>query len=518
MIFVMSGTQEKPRGSLDPWVIGAIVVALVVGGIVVLVSSFPTSHWTWGAGGVVVVFAFAMYSHPRHWLKRRSSVSLGIAGVTAATPAISGLVQLPKGWVEFSTDGSPLVAGLFGLLSLGFAWLDRSRPTAELAQRFEQVAGDVQQLRKATVVAPPHISLAVEKARIEEMDPRIKVKPSATLDGMHIEVTEGEIHGQLRFVGSPEQVQIALERMKRGELVDAAELGLRIEAVDAPGHPGETVKLAQILFSSSTPASLTLIHIGPDGTEYGSAELPGVIEGGLEKRFTASLGDGLFSIELQIQRDGGDRRPSAKYEMKMSTWEGHLITQLPGFTALRQVFSRLPEGGTLKFQLFHGNQFLVSGGFAEDAVKQLSPIGDTLHWLSLAREVAADLGSDIAFPGCITKEDTFEIEFARHFIDGETLPVRLNDLSAEFTAHADLIAQVLEGKEPVSLELLSDSNLRTILGTEVDLGPATMAVRDCPNYDAQIIGPDPDDPNLQIVRISLKDVPAQVTRRIQDQS
>ncbi len=34
----------------------------------------------------------------------------------------------------------------------------------------------------------------------------------------------------------------------------------------------------------------------------------------------------------------------------------------------------------------------------------------------------------------------------------------------------------------------------------------------------RIIGPDPDDPELQIVRISLKDVAAEVTRRIQDQS
>ena len=111
-----------------------------------------------------------------------------------------------------------------------------------------------------------------------------------------------------------------------------------------------------------------------------------------------------------------------------------------------------------------------------------------------------------------------ELDFARRFIGGETLKVTLNDLSADFSAHADFIAQVLQGREPVSLEFPSGHFPRTILGTEVDLGPVTIAVRDCPNYDAQIIGPDPDDPDLQIVRISLKEVPAEVTRRIRDQS
>jgi hypothetical protein len=114
----------------DRWWVTALVAAVLTAIVIAMLRYWPTATFTWMVGGAVAAFVVVMHHNPQHWLKRRSATCLGIAGASAAVPAITGALSLPQGWIEISTDASPWVAGLFGVLSFCFALLDRAREFA----------------------------------------------------------------------------------------------------------------------------------------------------------------------------------------------------------------------------------------------------------------------------------------------------------------------------------------------------------------------------------------------------
>ena len=117
-------TDHKNTQSPDRWWVTALVAAVLAALVTIMVKLWPTATVTLVVGAAVVVFVIVMYLNPRHWLKRRSGTCLGISGASAAVPAVAGALSLPQGWIEVSTSASPWVAGLFGILALGFAYLD----------------------------------------------------------------------------------------------------------------------------------------------------------------------------------------------------------------------------------------------------------------------------------------------------------------------------------------------------------------------------------------------------------
>ncbi len=138
-----SANCGSPR-TPDRWWVNAVIAAILTAIVLLLVIQWPTGTFTWIISGAVFVFAVVIYFNPRHWLKRRSGVCLGIASASVAIPAFAGSLSLQQEWiqglVEFSTEASPWITGLFGCFSLGFAWLDRNTIDPEDINAIKQLA------------------------------------------------------------------------------------------------------------------------------------------------------------------------------------------------------------------------------------------------------------------------------------------------------------------------------------------------------------------------------------------
>lgn len=239
-----------PTTTSDRWWVTAIIAAGLTAIVVTMVRLWPMALWTWVIGSAIAVFAVVMYFNPRHWLKRRSGACLGIAGAGAALPAVAGALSVPQGWIQFSTDASPWIVGIFGLLSLGFAWLDRTPNVKQL----EEPILDIKQ--------------GVSEIQVEQLSQtEILQKMAAEMQGLR-GASEDEIEKKLRPLIEQElkdqyEQQLADKERVIKSLIDgfvtASRKGDSLEQVKKSGD-GRTIVAALREISVSDEESLIQRH------------------------------------------------------------------------------------------------------------------------------------------------------------------------------------------------------------------------------------------------------------------
>ena len=357
----------------------------------------------------------------------------------------------------------------------------RSQKTVTIRVPTKNRLNDFARLRAAVVEADTRMAeirpgairgaIKAEEARIESKDRRVKVRITATEDGIthHLRPLE-PITGRLTFSGKAEDVQRAVsDVVDRGLPVNAAEYGIEMTAIGLPGAPNDANAITTVSAQRSIEGLVRIAAVDESGSERGSLELPGNYEGGQkELRFSASLPSHVLSLHVCTTIG---RPMRCKFQLDLSPWFGQVLTQLADFDRLAHVFARLDEQDHFRVEVLMRGNSVGRHDSPAHASHDLIGIGVMIRWLEKARFIAREVKKDLCLPGPLRPEWVEQVDFCFRFLMREAIPVRMSDVSLSTrTSGRD---EVRKGQRETakSLALESDSFEQSVFGQSVNLGP-----------------------------------------------
>jgi len=258
-------------------------------------------------------------------------------------------------------------------------------------------------------------ALRAEKERLESLDPRIVVKPSATDQGVHYHLEAKEsFKAQFRFIG-----ESSLMRRKLEELFDLGkevtfERG-QVQVMGSPLLERAFAEITKMQHAVETPVTVYVLTVDAGGAELTRLEpIHGNLTGGRrEQRFRGSLPESPLLIEVAAWFDevGGRDRLSGKgwIGLEMRRWAGQRVSKLAHFDQICTFAETIRDGATIMVRCYSRGNQLFSTAMSPGSSDWFTQCLTHLSVLRQARHIVPIVGADPKLPDKLTGEHITDI-------------------------------------------------------------------------------------------------------------